>query len=57
MAAASKADKSAKSKQPKASTHRQRKIMQPAKRGTVSRATIRKVIREVIANRPATNEN
>ena len=56
MAAASKADKSAKSKQPNASTHRQRKIMTPDKQGTIKRSVIRKVIREVIANRPASNE-
>lgn len=34
-----------------------RKIMTPTKRGTINRATIRRVIKEVIANRPVSNEN
>lgn len=49
MTAASKADKSDKSKQPKASAYRVRTIKPPAKRGTVSRAIIRKAIKEIMA--------
>ena len=41
----------------RATSHRKRKIMTPTKRGTINRATIRRVIKEVIANRPASNEN
>lgn len=41
----------------KATSHRKRKIMTPTKRGTINRATIRRVIKEVIANRPISNEN
>ena len=36
---------------------RKRKIMTPTKRGTINRATIRRVIKEIIANRPVSNEN
>lgn len=38
-------------------SHRKRKIMTPTKRGTINRATIRRVIKEVIANRSVSNEN
>jgi hypothetical protein len=41
----------------KTTSHRKRKIVTPGRRGTVSIAAIRKVIREVIANRPVSNEN
>jgi hypothetical protein len=41
----------------KTTSHRKRKIMTPSKRGTINRATIRRVIKEVIANRPVSNEN
>jgi hypothetical protein len=41
----------------KTTSHRKRKIMTPTKRGTINRATIRRVIKEVIANRPISNEN
>ena len=40
----------------KTASHRKRKIMTHAKRGTINRATIRKVIKEVIANRSTSNE-
>ncbi len=57
MAAASKTSKTAKSKKTKASSHRARKIMTPVNQGTIKRSVIRKVIREVIANRPVSNES
>lgn len=41
----------------KTTSHRKRKIVTPGRRRTVSIAAIRKVIKEVIANRPASNEN
>jgi hypothetical protein len=56
MTAASKADKSEKPKPQKNSSRRIRKIMTPVKEGTIKRSVIRKVIKEVIANRPASNE-
>ena len=37
----------------KTASHRKRKIVQPPRRGTISRSIIRKVIQEVIAKRPA----
>jgi hypothetical protein len=41
----------------KTTSQRKRKIMTPARRGTINRATIRKVIKEVIANRSTSNES
>jgi hypothetical protein len=41
----------------KTTQHRKRKIVTPGRRGTVSIAAIRKVIKEIIANRPVSNEN
>ena len=41
----------------KTTSHRKRKIVTPGRRGTVSISAIRKVIKEVIANRPVSNEN
>ena len=41
----------------KTTSHRRRKIVTPGRRGTVSISAIRKVIKEVIANRPVSNEN
>jgi hypothetical protein len=38
-------------------SRRKRKIVTPGRRGTVSRAAIRRVIKEVIANRPVSNES
>ncbi len=46
-----------KANEEKAVSHRKRKIMTPAKRGTINRATIRRVIKEVIANRSHSNES
>ncbi len=41
----------------KTASNRKIKIMTHAKRGTIHRATIRKIIKEVIANRSASNES
>ena len=41
----------------KTTSRRKRKIVTPGRRGTVSRAAIRRVIKEVIANRPVSNES
>jgi hypothetical protein len=49
MTAASKANKSAEAKPKRTSVHRVRTIKPPAKRGTVSRAVIRKAVREIMA--------
>jgi len=49
MVAASKTEKAVKSKQPETSAYRVRTIKPPAKRGTVSRAVIRKAIKEIMA--------
>ena len=40
----------------KTTSHRRRKIVTPGRRGIVSISAIRKVIKEVIANRPVSNE-
>lgn len=64
MTAASKANKNAEPKPKRANssskkTHssRARKIMTPVKQGTIKRSVIRKVIREVIAKQPVSNES
>ena len=56
MAATEKTIKSAKTVSQKTASRRTRKIMQPPRQGTISRSLIKKVIKEVIANRPVTNE-
>ena len=56
MKTGSKASKDVQQTSQKISSRLTRKIMQPPKRGTISRSRIRKVIREVISSRPISNE-
>jgi len=51
MATSSKKGKIDKAEALETSSKRKRKIVTPARRGTINRATIRRVIRQVIAQR------
>ncbi len=53
MTAASRKDRSARSKPKETSTPRIRKILQPPKQGTVSISVIRKAVKELIEERSA----
>lgn len=55
-ATASKSNRTAEPPSGRTSPHRARKIMTPIKEGTIKRSVIRKVVKDVIANRQASNE-